>query len=430
MTENPVSKTKKIFCGWYMVLSATILNIINGGTFLYGFTVFFNPIRNTFGWSATATSVAFSFRGLESGALEVVVGFLADKLGPRKLMIPGWIVAGLGFFWLGRINSLWEFYASFILITLGMSFGAFITIDTAIANWFSRKRSRAMTVVRVGYGISGMLVPLMALLIENYGWRNTTSIIGIIFIAVCIPLSLLMRHKPSQYGYLPDGDMPLANLQNQQATHHVEKHSLSADFTVRQALQTRAFWMISFAMFFQHVATGAIVAHIAPSLESVKISTEIAALAVTGMTISSLIGRIGFGFWGDFGNKRYLLAIALTLQTVGVFIFSLVDASRMWLIVLFLLTFSPGFGGTIPVRLAMVADYFGTKNIGAILGCTAFIGMLGGAISPVIAGWLFETMDSYTVAWKIFAAVSIPSIFMILLARPPQVKLKAQIGLQ
>ena len=88
----------KIFYGWWIVAAAVVLNFFVGGTFIYGFTVFFNPIRNTFGWGAAVTSVAFTLQRLETGFLEAVAGFLVDRVGPRKLMLGGWSVVGVGVF--------------------------------------------------------------------------------------------------------------------------------------------------------------------------------------------------------------------------------------------------------------------------------------------------------------------------------------------
>ena len=418
---------RKVFYGWWMVGAATILNIFTGGTFIYGFTVFFNPIRNTFGWSATVTSVAFTLQRFEAGILEAVAGFLVDRVGPRKLMLGGWSVVGLGFLLMSRINSLWAFYGSFLLIATGMSFATFIVIFATIANWFHKKRSRAMTLVVVGFGISGTLVPLLALAVGGLGWRETLIIVGIAAWVIGIPLSLLMRHKPSQYGYLPDGDSPETASESQSVTDFhsasdmVEQESgpSTSDFTIKAALKTRAFWLLSAAFFFQFIGASAVMVHIVPYLESVEIPTTIAATTVTGITVCSLIGRLGFGFIGDFANKRYLITIGITLQTIGVFALSFVHMDMIWLIVPFLLTYAPGFGATIPLRLALQADYFGTESLGTIMGAMALASMMGGLASPIIAGWIFDTTGSYHLAWQLFALVSVPAIPMMLLAKHP-----------
>jgi len=169
------------------------------------------------------------------------------------------------------------------------------------------------------------------------------------------------------------------------------------------------------------MGTSAVAVHIVAYLESIDVPTSMAALMVTGMTLCSLIGRLGFGFSGDFINKRYLIALAFGLQTIGLFLFSLITADRMWLLILFLLTFGPGFGAPIPLRPALQADYFGTKNFGTIMGLMIVISTIGGLVSPVVAGYIFDVTNSYHFAWQLFTVITLPSIPLILLARPPKI---------
>ncbi|MBI4304621.1 MAG: MFS transporter [Chloroflexi bacterium] len=409
--------------------ASTILNVFAGGTYYYGFTVFFNPIKETFGWSSAVTSVAFSFRRLESGLAGPVAGFLVDKLGPRKLMLFGWFVFGLGFLWMSRIESLFTFYAAFVLAAIGASFGSFIVMNAAIAYWFRKKRSRAMSITYVGMGISGVLAPLLAWGITRYGWRDTLVYAGVSMWAVGIPLSLLMRSRPSQYGYLPDGEPMTTTDQPAISTNpHLVSKSVRTDlaspirdFTVKMALRTRAFWLLAFVYLFQQVGVNALMVHLVPALESVNVPTTIAAGAVTGLTLFSLIGRLGVGFLGDFVNKRYLIAGSFVLQFIGLVLFTFVNADRAWLIVPFLLVYATGYGGPTPLRPAMQADYFGTKNFGTILGLLSLVSLFGGLASPVVAGWIFDTYGDYTRAWQLFALITLLGIPLILLAKPPKI---------
>ncbi|MBI2288450.1 MAG: MFS transporter [Chloroflexi bacterium] len=422
-------KRRKIFYGWWIVAASAALHFFGGGTFYYGFTVFFNPIRQTFGWTAAVTSAAFALQRLEAGILGPLAGTLVDRLGPRKLMLFGWSSVGLGFILMSRINSLTAFYVSFTLIAIGMSFASGLVTNTAIANWFSRMRSRAMTFTYIGPGLSGILVPLIAISVRQLGWRETLVATAIGIWLICIPLSLTVRHRPSQYGYLPDGDKPtLSNEPTSTITglpaELTKPVSISpaADFTARQALKTRTFWLLSAVSLFQQIAMSAVTVHIVPYLESVGVPTAVAATAVTGLTLCSLIGRLGFGFLGDFKNKRHLIAIAIFLQTVGILIFSFINMDRAWLIIVFLLIFGPGYGAPIPLRPALQADYFGTRSFGTIMGLMSLISMTGGLASPVVAGWIFDVTGSYRLAWRIFALVTVPAIPLLLLAKPPKVK--------
>ncbi len=421
---------RKIFYGWWIVLGAALMQFFGAGTFYYGFTVFFSPIRNTFGWTAAATSIAFTLQRLESGILGPVAGFLVDKLGPRKLMLAGWCVVVLGFLLMSRINSLWPFYGTFLVVAMGMSFASGIVINTAVANWFNKNRSRSLTLAYLGPGICGILAPSLALLIGKFGWRETLIFVAITILVICLPLSLLFRHKPSQYGYLPDGETPAARYQpasvpNPESPSRIARQGSDfsvRDFTAKEAMRTRAFWLLCSVSFFQQVGNSALMVHIVPYLESVKVPSTIAATAVTGMTLCSLIGRVGCGWLGDYANKRYLITIALGLQCVGLFIFSLVTMDKAWLILVFLLTYGPGYGGPIPVRPALQADYFGTRSFGTIMGLMSLITMIGGLASPTIAGWLFDVTGSYRLAWQTFTLVTLPAIPLMLLAKSPKAK--------
>ena len=423
-------KKRKVFYGWWIVLAGGFLRFYESGAFYYGFTAFFNPIRKTFGWTAAETSVAFSLQRLEAGAMGPLSGFLADRIGPRRMTLIGWTIAGLGFLLVSRVTALWAFYVSFLVIAIGMSFGAWLPVNTVITRWFTKKRSRAITLSALGPAIGGTVVPLIALAIGQFGWRTSLVILGVAAWAICLPVARVIRDSPSQYNYLPDGEAPTASpeseyVQNGKTSDKTTRQNFrlsTGSYAVREALRTRAFWLLCLAFFFQQVGTSAVYVHIVPFLESVQFSTTLAATAVTGMTLSSVIGRLGFGFLGDFVNKRYLIAIAFSLQTIGLFLFSFTEAEKAWLLVLFLLVYSPGYGAPIALRPALQADYFGVRNFGTIMGLMSIVSMLGGLSSPIIAGWIFDITGSYRLAWQIFTLVSIPAIPLMLLAKPPRAK--------
>jgi MFS family permease len=413
-----------------MVASGIVMHFFGGGTFYYGFTVFFNPIRSTFNWTAAVTSVAFSLQRLEFGILGPVAGYLTDRLGPRRLMLCGWIVAGLGFQLMSNITSLFAFYAAFMVIAMGFSFTSGTVINTAIAHWFTKKRSRALALVFVGPGLSGALVPLLAFSVSYFGWRETLTYVSFALWGIGISLSLVMRHKPADYGYLPDGDSVPASpppvIADQEKTDEevLQSSDEQGGITLKETLRTRTFWLLAFVFSFQQLAQSAVMVHIVPFLESLNVVRTTAAVAVTGMTLFSLAGRIGFGFMGDYKDKRYLIAAALSLQIIGLFIFSFIMEDMLWLMIPFFITYGPGYGGPIPLRPALQADIFGTRNFGTILGLIATVGMLGGLISPVFAGWVFDVTGSYHLVWRLFGLVLLPAIPLILLIKLPAVKSK------
>ena len=147
--------------------------LICGGITGYGFTTFFNPIVEEFGWSAAQISFAFSLRSIEFGIMAPLVGFLMDKVGVRKVIIFGMAVSGLGFLLMSRTNSLLLFYGAFLILSIGTSCGLGMGQYVAVANWFSKKRTWVMGIMSVGYGLSGIAGPVLVWLIRQYGWRST-----------------------------------------------------------------------------------------------------------------------------------------------------------------------------------------------------------------------------------------------------------------
>ncbi|MFC1953486.1 MFS transporter [Chloroflexota bacterium] len=429
MTYIPLVK-KKIFYGWRMVFISAVIRFFESGTYFYGFTAFFNPIRTAFGWGAAETSIAFSLQRLESGAVAPISGFLTDRLGPKRMMIIGWIIAGAGFFAMSRVNSLWVFYASFFFLALGMSLGSYVPSNALAARWFIKKRSRAITFSALGAGIGGILIPLITMGILQFGWRTSLVIVGIAAWIVCLPLSSFVKDSPEMVGYLPDGEEPSSLPEPEEtpdsyqanADGKTETELITDGLSVKETLRTGSFWLIGLVFLFQQLGTSAVFVHLIPYLESVNFPTMQAAFAVSGMAVSSVAGRLVFGVLGDLVNKRYLLTGALFLQTAGLFILSMVDVSKVWLLVVFLLIYAPGYGAPIVLRPALQADYFGVKNFGTILGLMSLVSLGGGLASPVVAGWIFDTTGGYQLAWRMFALLSVPTIPFMLLSRPPKTK--------
>ncbi|UCG70673.1 MAG: MFS transporter, partial [Thermoplasmata archaeon] len=119
--QNGEPSMARIFYGWWVILACFLIALYRSGCISYGFTAFFEPIVEEFGWSYTKVSIAFSFRGLEMGILSPLMGFLVDRFGPRKLAFSGVLIIGFGLILLGLIDSLVMFYSAFALFVFGAS---------------------------------------------------------------------------------------------------------------------------------------------------------------------------------------------------------------------------------------------------------------------------------------------------------------------
>ncbi len=419
-------KQPRIFYGWWIVLTAAALNTYAGGVWFYGFSAFFKPIVDEFGWTYAVTSLAFSLYQLESGVLAPVVGYLVDRLGPRKLVFFGTTVVGFGLILLSRVDSLLTFYGTFLLISIGFGAGAYLPGLTAIANWFVRKRGTAMGFLLAGYGASGLLVPGLVWLISMYGWRQTLFFLGIGMWIMGLPAGLIIRHRPEPYGYLPDGDSPPPQTGESSGRSGEEAQTIKSQrppvegLSAREAMRTPAFWFLSIGVSLAMMGTSGLVVHEIPYLGSVGIPAQTAALAITAMTSLSIVGRLSFGWLGDRFERRFLLMGAYGLQLIGMLFFAFVTEAGH--LIPFLLIFGPAYGGAISLRPAILADYFGIRSYATIQGFSQLVMMWPGLAGPVLAGWMYDTMGSYRLAFIIFAVVTLLGLPLIFMARPPRAK--------
>ena len=314
-------------------------------------------------------------------------------------MIFGVFLTGLAFILMSRVDSLWQFYLSIVLLTVGMSFGTFIVIVATTANWFSRLRSRSLAVLMSASAIGGMAVPLVVLLIDSQGWRDALMYVGIGFWIVGFPAAFVMRWRPEDFGQMPDGVAASGGAGEHAAPGRRGPREM--DLGVRQALRTRFFWQLTLAVSLAHMAMSASLLHI-PALVSFGITRQTAGMAVLGVSASSFVGRLGAGFLGDYVDKRLLIAGAFASMGIGIGALAsvsggILDLSPGVALPLFAITYGFGFGGSIPVRLAMLPDYFGRRSFGSILGILSTFSALFGAVGPLFVGLMFDATENYRI---------------------------------
>lgn len=412
-----VKKLSSVFYGWWIVFSCFAISLLVGGFVTFGFTAFFLPIANEFGWNYAQISLAASLRGAEVGIIAPLVGLVIDRWGPRRLSLTGIIALGCGLLLLSFTNSLGWYYASFIIIAIGISGLSPTVMMTAVANWFRRRVSIATGIMSCGFAFSGLLIPVVVWLIDILDWRMALLVMGLGMWAIGIPLSLLLRHRPEQYGLLPDGErsetvapyIVPSSLQRQQAANIA--------VGARQALKSRVFWHISLALTCQFITISTVVIHVMPYLISTGIATSTASLVAMAVPVMTVSGRLGLGWLGDKFDKKRLTIACFATMVLGLLSFSYASDEAMWLLLPFIIFFGIGWGGNVTMRAAMLREYFGRDNFGAIHGF--IIGMMtgGGIVGPLFAGWVFDNWGSYHATWLIFTCLVF--VAMIVMATAP-----------
>ncbi len=407
----PQRPKDKLFYGWWIVVAGSVSQAYTSGTFWQGFGAFFDPIVEQFGWGRALTAGAMSLQRTESGAVSPFVGWFIDKFGPRNVMLFGTALTTLGFILLSMIQELWQFYAAFLVLTLGLSFGTFLVVTTTVANWFVESRSKALSFTMAGSGIGGVLVPVVIWLIATTNWRTGLVVIGIGYLVVGVPVSFMMKSRPEDYGLLPDGAAQPDDKQSAGASGRSATLSGEAAYTTWQALKSRVFWQLAIAMGVSGMVISASI-HQIPAITSFGLSRGDAGFAILGVSIFSVAGRLGSGYLGDRVNKRHVIAVALLLQFIGTIVFAF--SSEVWHLAIFVATWGVGFGASIPVRFALIADLFGRRHYGSIMGTLMTTSAIFGVIAPVLVGWIFDIRGNYREPFALMAFSVLIAIPMIM----------------
>lgn len=398
-------KGKNVFYGWWLVLTCFIINAFGIGTFFYGFSTFFNPIAAEFGMSRALMSGVISLSRLEGGIEGPIVGWLIDKFGAQKVLYFGISLAGIGFILLSQVQGPLSLYLIFGLsLSLGYNLGYVNATGAAVAKWFIRKRGRAFSLLTVGNGVGGAIfVPLIAWLILQFGWKPTAVILGVGTLLIPLPLGLFVKSTPEEMGLKPDGEKISKRksisdkkvLEEEQETD--DQSDEEENFTVKEAFKTSAFWIYSLSMVLRACILSSIVIHQIPHLTDIGISFQTASNVLGLMVLMSVPGRFIFGSLGDRFNKKILLFLLCVLQGIGILIF--IHAKSIMLLYLFVVIYGTGYGGAIPLSIALRADLFGRKNYATIAGFTMTITMIGTVTAPILAGLLYDLTKSYSIAF-------------------------------
>ena len=404
---------RTIYYGWWVVLACAVIQFYLGGTFFQGFSALFNPVAEEFDWSYALVSLAFTFRGFESGIMAPIVGILVDRFGPRKLLFSGVIITGLGFWLFSRIHALWSFYGAFLFLALGLSLGTGVVTMAAVARWFKKRSGLAMGILTSGFGASGLLMPVVVQIVDNLGWREAVVIFAVGTGVLCLPLALIVKDPPESYsGYSPPH----------------EDHSLPAvkpyidGMTSREIMKSRDFWLLSTAILFGGLAGQALIVHQIPYLVSVGVSRQTAGVLAIVFSLSNIVGRLLFGWLGDVLEKRRCFAVSAVIKAGGVLGFAL--ASRVGQFIPSLIALGIGFGGLIPLRPALQIEFFGTRAFATIQGLLMIAVTVGTIVSPVFAGWMFDVINSYRPAFITLAMATLIVVPLILAAhRGPSIPL-------
>ena len=409
---------RKLFYGWIVVFVVFLGSFISSGAGGITISLFFDPIRETQGWTLTELTGGVTAQGIAILIAAPIIGPLLDRFGGRIVMTFGAVVAGIGLMFLSTMQEVWHFWLFFAIVgSLSMTALGDLAGPVVIAKWFVQRRGIAMALATAGGPAGGMIMsPIVALLIASLGWRDTWQIMGVTILLIAVPtILLLMRRIPEDLNLLPDGKIGTPNAS---AGDH---RSLLVDertWTLSEAIRTRTLWVIVISMNLVTVGATSLLYHQVPYFRSIGISAQGASYLFTFTLLGATTSRFVWGFIAERIPIRLCLFGVFLCRSLGVLSFVIVPYP--YNLVSFIGLF--GFlGGTIwPMQALAMANYYGRQFLGSIQGLLRPLLGISQIVGPLFIAILFDRTGGFEVAFVIASSLGIAGSFLVLLATPPE----------
>jgi len=377
----------------YLALGVTVVTLALAYGVWYAYSVFLVALLREFGWSRSVLAGAFSIFTLVSGGAGPVLGTLADRFGPRRLILIGGVLLA-GSLWADSlVTRAWHLYLSFGLLTaVGVATAGWTPAVVMVQRQWKARLGLALGIAGSGVGLGIFLVvPLCQALIDGFGWRWAFRVLAALCALWILPATYLAirdtppaprEHPPrGEAGRAPGGE-----------------HSLAL------ALANPSFRLIGLAVFLGSICSQTLHVHQAAFLVDHGLPAMTAASVISVVGASSILGKTGGGWISDHLSRELVYALGMIGMIIGVGVLWMVAlAPSAWLALGYAILFGLGYSVTAFIVPAMMSDRFRGPHFGSIFGATQVASALGSALGAWLAGRIFDATGSYAIAFSLAA---------------------------
>lgn len=407
----------RLFYGWVILAVAAIGMFASGPGQSHIFSVFITPISEDLGISRTSVSSAYAGATLVAAFGLPYVGRLVDRFGVRRVVLAVAVLFGAAAIAFGRVTDV-------VLLALGFAALRFLgqgslmlSSANLVAQWFSRKRGFALSLMALGFSASMAVHPALAQwLIDQVGWRDAWLWLGVITWALLIPVILIfVQNKPEDLGLAPDGIREDGSDAPTRAVHRAD-----VGLTVNQALRTPAFWIIalSFATF-SMLVTG-LFFHQVAIYANRGISPQVASWLFSISAVTMVLAMPVFGRMLDRFPTKPMFAAALLTMTAALLALVLVEdvPSAIGYAIVFGIN-----NAAVHTHISYLwPHYFGRRYLGSIQGTAQTIAVVGASIGPIPLGAAFDLFGSYRGALLLLSVLPVLCALAVAVMRPPRLE--------
>jgi sugar phosphate permease len=356
------------------------------GFALYGLPFFYDFFVRDLGWSRQQVTSGNALSKLVVGPLfGLLAGIMVDKLGPKRLMLVGILIAGAALIGLGGVTGLAAFYFFYLLNALGYVLGGPLPVQVLLSRWFDRARGKAMGIAYLGIGVGGALVPLLAYrLTEALGWRGALRALGIFMILIALPGALFVREPPTPAA-------PAAGT--------------AAQVSLGEVVRRPAFFLLAIGSMASIGAVGGTMQNLKLylSLDRKLAQGEIATV-LSLILAGSIIGRLVMGWLADRWPKKHVMLLIYSIVAAAIPL--LVWAPSPALLKVCAVLFGIGLGGDYMIIPLMAAELFGLRILGRVMGVVLTADGVAEAIVPMAVATARDHTGSYSAGFLLLVGLA------------------------
>lgn len=395
--------------GWIIVAAIFVTMFFIWGAINSG-AVFFVPVLKTFGWSRAKLAFALSIGWVTGGIAGPFIGWIADRVDPKRMMVTGALVTGLLYLALSRATTFGEFLMINGLFGIVVGLATSIPCSLVIAGWFEQQRGLAMGIAFSGMTLGGAAMTMVSsFAIQASGWRAAYVTLAMPILLLVVPAILIFvrARRPDSTATAAPAPASVADAAVQPApAAPLELPGLE----VSQAFKTRSMWLICAAWLFAGLCLG-IGPHYIAYLTGLGYTPTFAATVVSLFLVATTAGTLLGGPVADRMGARGAMVLSFSFYALGMF--ALLEAH--YPVALALNIIGGGFaGGALTVQMPLVLiDSLGVRRLGSIMGLTGVFFTAGAAVSPIITGRIFDVTGSYAPALTAFVVLLVLSALSI-----------------
>ena len=344
------------------------------GVSLWGLPFYYDFMVQQFGWTRAQVTSGNALSRLVVGPMfGFLAGWVVDRIGPRRLMLVGIVMAGAALIGLGWISSLGMFYFFYFFNALGYVSGGPLPNQVLLTQWFDRSRGKAMGFAYLGIGIGGATVPWMShTLVQHFGWQTALRILGLSIVVVSFPMALLLREAP--------------RLRTTERSGNPVR--------LRGAFRDSSFYLLILGSMCSIAAVSGAQQNLKLFLSLDRHFTQRDAASLLSLVLTfSIAGRLLMGWLADRFSKKYVMMLTYLLVAAG--IAPLFLGTTRFVLYSSAAVFGIGLGGDYMIVPLMTAEIFGIEVLGRLLGVIVVMGGIAEAAAPWLIGHLRDATGSY-----------------------------------